>query len=475
MLFSSFPFILMFPVAALVYALLRSKSSRLVSQSWLLAISVGFYCYNALHTLPLLAGSILFNWAVARRLEDQQAPQTARSRWIFFGVAANVLFLSLFKYVNFFVSTIQPFVGFRSALPEWALPLGVSFFTLTQIMYLVDCYEGIVPASTLFDHATFVSFFPYLVAGPLTRAKLMVQQFHEKAHTPADSEQVARGFALFIIGLVKKAALADSLVRLADTAFLAPRTTSALETWISVLAYWMQIYFDFSGYSDMAVGAAQMLGYTIPFNFNAPYKSQSVIEFWQRWHISLSQFITTYLYTPILRRFKGKKTVAKASVASILAMAISGLWHGAAWTFVAWGLCHGTALAVNQYSRKKWKLNVPSAIGWTLTSAFVIFAGILFRASTLHDAAIILRHLVPVGGTISKTRLSFIITSPEVLSYLLPSLLAFPIAIFGPSSQEIAGRLRPNVRTSLVYASLAFLALIFMNSIQAKSFVYFGF
>jgi alginate O-acetyltransferase complex protein AlgI len=465
----------MFSGAALLYAFLRANSSRAVSQGFLLLLSIGFYSFAASRQLPLLLGSIIFNWYMARGAGNALLPQNTRKRWVTCGVVANVLFLSLFKYLNFFLLTLQPVLRINRTLPDWGLPLGVSFFTLTQVMYLVDCYEGIVPPSSLFDHASFVTFFPYLVAGPMTRAKLMVQQFHEKAHTPPNSQEVAQGFALFTLGLVKKTALADSLVRLADTAFLAPKTTSALETWFSVLAYWMQIYFDFSGYSDMAVGAARMLGYTIPFNFNAPYKSKSIIEFWQRWHMTLSSFITTYLYTPILLALKGRATLAKAAVASILAMTISGLWHGPAWTFVAWGFCHGVALTINQYSRKKFKLRVGPALGWLMTSAFVIFAGVLFRATSLANASLVLRGLIPTEGFAAATKLSFSFASPEALCYLIPSLLAFPIAFLGPASQDVVAELRPNVRTSLAYASLAFIALILMNSIKAKSFVYFGF
>jgi alginate O-acetyltransferase complex protein AlgI len=474
-LFNSFPFICMFLAAALVYASLRVGSSRAVSQGFLLLVSLGFYSFAAYRQLPLLIGSIIFNWYVARGAGNTVLSQRTRRRWVICGIVANVFFLSLFKYLNLFLRTLQPVLGINKSLPDWGLPLAVSFFTLTQIMYLVDCYEGIVPPSSLFDHASFVAFFPYLIAGPMTRAKLMVQQFHEKAHVPPNSQEVAQGFALFTLGLVKKTALADSLVRLADTAFLAPATTSALETWFSVLAYWMQIYFDFSGYSDMAVGAARMLGYTIPFNFNAPYKSKSIIEFWQRWHITLSGFITTYLYTPILIALKGRATVAKAAVASILAMTISGLWHGPAWTFVAWGFCHGVALTVNQYSRKKLKLRIRPAIGWLVTSAFVIFAGILFRAASLTDAGLVLQAMVPRGGLAAATKLSFSFASPEALSYLIPSFVAFPIAIFGPASQDMAAELQPTIKTSLAYASLALLAIILINSIKAKSFVYFGF
>ena len=475
MLFNSFPFLGAFVIAAFVYALLRGRTSRAVSQSFLLLISIGFYSYGASQTLPLLIGSILFNWAVARRAGNTELPEKVRHRWAFAGVAANVLFLSLFKYVNLFLGTVQPLLHTKVMLPNWRLPLGLSFFTLTQIMYLVDCYEGIVEPSTLFDHASFVAFFPYLVAGPITRAKQMVQQFQQKAHAPATAEEVAQGFALFTLGLIKKTLFADSLSRLADTAFASPTTTSAVETWLSVLAYWMQLYFDFSGYSDMAVGAARMLGFTIPFNFNAPYKSKSIIEFWQRWHISLSNFITTYLYTPILRAFKGRATLAKAAVASILAMSISGFWHGPAWTFAAWGLCHGVALTVNQYSRKKFKLKVPPALGWLMTMAFVVFAGILFRATDLHNAFQVFAALIPTGGFAAAKKLSFVLSNPETVAYVLPALLSFPFAWFGPTSQEMAASLRPTVRTSVAYALLAFIALVLMNSVIAKTFVYFGF
>jgi alginate O-acetyltransferase complex protein AlgI len=475
LLFNSFPFLGAFAVAALVFALLRGRSSRAVSQGFLLLLSLGFYSYGSLRTLPLLIGSILFNWAVARQAGNSQLSESVRHRWIFGGVAANVLFLSLFKYINLFLGTLPLSVHTRAILPNWTLPLGISFFTLTQIMYLVDCYEGIVEPSSLFDHASFVTFFPYVVAGPITRARQMVPQFHEKAHTPPSAEEVAQGFALFTLGLVKKTVFADSLVRLADTAFASPTTTSALETWLAVLAYWMQLYFDFSGYSDMAVGAARMLGFTIPFNFNAPYKSRSIIEFWQRWHISLSNFITTYLYTPILRAFKGRATLAKAAVASILAMTITGFWHGAGWTFGVFGLCHGVALSVNQYSRKKFKLRVPAPLAWLLTMAFVIFTFILFRATSLHNAFQVFQALIPRGGFAASKRLSFVLSNPETLSYLLPAMLSFPFAFFGPTSQEMATNLRPTFRTSLAYALLAFVALVFINSVIAKTFVYFGF
>lgn len=473
MLFNSFLFILLLPVAAATYALLRSHAPRYVSQTWLLLLSLGFYAYGASRQLPLLLGSILFNWAISQKLAPEALPDKPRKRALVFALTANILFLSLFKYINFFLAQIRPGFAARFALPNWVLPLGISFITLNQVMYLVDTYEGIVPPNSLLDHATFVSFFPYVIAGPLVRAKLMVRQLQENG--PATARNIAEGLAFLIIGLFKKVVFADSLVHLADTAFNNPAHTGALETWISVLAYSLQLYFDFSGYSDMAIGVARIFGYTIPFNFNVPYASKSITEFWQRWHITLSSFITTYLYTPILRRFKGRATVKKAAVASILAMTISGLWHGAGWTFVLWGLGHGIALATNQYWRKTLKRSMPDALGWTITFLFVILIEVFFRAPNVPVAIAVFRQLIPTHGLAAALHLTELKFGLEGLSYIIPSLISLPIALLGPSSQQIVEQLRFRPRTAFAFAGIAFVSVIFLNSIAAKTFVYFGF
>jgi alginate O-acetyltransferase complex protein AlgI len=473
MLFNSFLFILLLPPAAASYFLLRRWAPREVSQSWLLLLSLSFYAHGALRQLPLLLGSILFNWAISQKLAPEVLPDQPRKRLLIFALAVNILFLSLFKYVNFFLGQVRPLLGFHFALPSWALPLGISFITLNQVMYLVDTYEGIVRPNSLLDHASFVSFFPYVIAGPLTRAKLMVNQLHEDR--TATSTMVAQGLAFFIIGLFKKVVLADSLIHLADTAFNDPAHTGALETWISVIAYSLQLYFDFSGYSDMAVGVARMFGYTIPFNFNAPYTSKSIIEFWQRWHISLSSFITTYLYTPILRGFKGRATVKKAAVASVLAMAISGLWHGAGWTFVLWGLGHGIALGLNQYWRKTLKKKMSDPVGWVVTILFVTLIEIFFRARNVPNAMLVFGHLIPVHGMAAAMHLRELKFGLEGMSYIVPSMLAIPLALLGPSSQEIVEQFRPRLRSAIAYAAVGLVSIVFLNSVAAKTFVYFGF
>ena len=257
-------------------------------------------------------------------------------------------------------------------------------------MYLVDCYEGLSAAHGLFDHASFVAFFPYITSGPLTRSRHILPQVKKQRDVTA--EEFSRGLFLLGSGFFKKVVIADSIGRYADAGFSNIGALTGIEAWISCVAYCLQIYFDFSGYSDMAVGAGRLLGFKIPINFNAPYRSTSISEFWQRWHITLSQFITTYLYTPLIRSM-GKVTLQTAVVATVLSMALAGLWHGPAWTFVIFGVIHGVALAVNQVWRKKIKLGIPPAIGWALTMAVVLVGFIAFRSPNPGAAMSMIRAL----------------------------------------------------------------------------------
>jgi len=292
MLFNSFPFLLLFlPVVALGNLALRRFANARVAQGWLLLASLGFYAFPRPAHLPLLVGSIVFNWAIARAMVAQAAPGS-RKAFLWIGLGANLALLSSFKYVTFFL-------GHFITVPNWDFPLGISFFTLTQVMYLVDCYQELNRPLSLFDHASVVSFFPYVSSGPIVRAQEIAVQFEAPK-----LELAGRGLYLFSLGLAKKVVFADTFSAIASAGFSAVGHLSTFEAWAFSLAYTFQIYFDFSGYSDMAVGAAWMLGFDIPQNFKAPYVSQSISEFWQRWHISLSNFITNYLYTPILRSFR---------------------------------------------------------------------------------------------------------------------------------------------------------------------------
>jgi D-alanyl-lipoteichoic acid acyltransferase DltB (MBOAT superfamily) len=358
-------------------------------------------------------------------------------------------------------------------VPKWTLPLGISFFTLTQVMYLVDTYQRLNGPNSLLDHATMVSLFPYVTMGPLVRSRAIVAQFARYTLRVSRAEAASHGLFLFAMGIFKKTVFADSLARIADAGYRLPGNLSTLEAWVSTLAYSLQIYFDFSGYSDMAVGAALMLGIEIPQNFNAPYRSKSISEFWQRWHISLSNFITSYLYTPILRSM-GSATLATSAMATLLAMGIAGLWHGPAWTYVIFGLLHGAGLAVNQIWRKNKLGKVPSWLGWMLTFFFVNLTFVFFRSPDLSTALSVLWHLIPQGHWSDFTLLGPVLPLTPFLLFR-PAVIGAVVAVLFPSSAEMEKGLRLKPATGFASAALLLAAFYFMNSTPAKQFVYFVF
>jgi D-alanyl-lipoteichoic acid acyltransferase DltB (MBOAT superfamily) len=476
MLFNSFAYVLFFlPAVAVVHALLRAWAGPRAAQIWLLLSSLVFYAWSKPAHLPLLAGSIAANWALARYM-SAQADEKRRRRVLQLGLVLNVAFLCLFKYARFFFRGLFALGVPKLELPQWEFPLGISFFTIQQIMYLVDCYEGLVPASGLLDHAAFVSFFPYVTSGPLAKAKSIVKQFAEPGPSggPERFDAVARGLFLFALGLGKKVVFADSFGRVADLGYDAAAGWSTLEAWVFSLAYTFQIYFDFSGYSDMAMGSAQILGIEIPRNFDCPYRSRTVTEFWKRWHISLSNFITTYLYTPILQKFQ-KATLATSAIATLLAMTIAGLWHGPSWTYIVFGMLHGAALVTNQVWKKR-KMKLPAPLAWALTFGFVNLAFIFFRSPDLTTAAHIVTRLVPLPGhgLLGRAVLSDVRTIG--ISTLAPPLLAGVVAAFvGKNSNDLTRTFRPTLVTAGGATALFLLSFLYMNSNIVKRFVYFNF
>lgn len=441
----------------------------------MLAASLFFYYWATTRAyVELLAGSILFNWLVARVMSSQQGWR--RKLLLETGIVANIALLGCFKYFNLFLATLVDYGGPQYQLPDWAFPLGISFYTLTQIMYLVDTYQELNPPNTLFDHATFVSLFPYISSGPLVKARSIVKQLHGYTFTESRLELACRGFYIFTLGLAKKVILAESFSKIADAGFAGPRGYTTFEAWAFSLAYTFQIYFDFSGYSDMAVGSAWMLGIDIPQNFNAPLKSKSISEFWQRWHISLSNFITNYLYTPILRA-QAKATLGTSAFAIFVAMGIAGIWHGPNWTFLIFGLMHGAALAINQ-AWKKDKKKMPDWLGWVLTLAFVNAAFIVFRSPNMDFAENMLTALLPHGDWTNfwpaflAMKGAFPVT-PMFYAKLIA--IGVVVGLFFKSSKEMAEAFERTRFTTLATATLVWLALFLMNSAAPKGFVYFAF
>jgi alginate O-acetyltransferase complex protein AlgI len=471
MAFSSFGFLLFLPLVAFVQVGLRRFAGARAAQAWLLIASLFFYAFPRPAHLPLLIASILFNWAVARRIGAEADPGKRRG-WLTFGLVANVALLASFKYVTFFFGQLGAAAGIRLPLPNWDFPLGISFFTLIQVMYLVDCYQGLNEPISLFDHATVVSFFPYVSSGPIVRAKEIAEQFGNPAPGQSRTEMASKGLFLFAQGLAKKLVFADTFAAIADTGFASVAQLSCVEAWAFSIAYTLQIYFDFGGYSDMAVGAAWILGFDIPQNFKAPYIAKSISEFWQRWHISLSNFITSYLYTPILRSM-GKATLRTSAIATLLAMGIAGLWHGPAWTYVVFGVMHGVALAVNQVWKKS-KRRLPDGAGWALTFLFVNAAFIVFRSPDLPAAWQMLKGLLPHGNLLGTSMLaSAVPLAPSTL--FRPVVIGAVLAFFFKSSWDLASQFRPTWRNSLGTAALLVISVVYLNSSVVRQFVYFAF
>jgi alginate O-acetyltransferase complex protein AlgI len=472
--FNSFPFVLVFlPLVVIGYRLLLARTSPRLARGFLLLASLTFYGFYRWTQLPVLIGSILLNFTVARLLARSEG--RARLRWLWIGIIVNLVLLSVFKY--------GPALG----LPDWGLPLGISFFTLQQVAYLVDVYERLLRPQRLSRHALFVSFFPYVSAGPISRGKQMLPQLERMGVERDRALDIARGLAMFATGLFKKVVFAECFRTIADKGLADPFAISSVEAWVCTLAFSMQIYFDFSGYSDMALGAALLLGFDIPRNFNAPFRARSIIEFWQRWHISLSQFITTYLYTPVIRLFR-RATLQAAAVATMASMLIAGVWHGSSWNFVVFGGLHGAGLVVNQYWKKKTKRRLPAAAAWALTIAWINLAFIFFRLPDLHSALHVTRMLIPFANPIAGSGILLpasartgiagiaeILRRPALWTVGLPALIAAPLAIAGPTSHWWLDDFRPTLATAAAVAALLLAALLFMNSANATDFIYFRF
>jgi D-alanyl-lipoteichoic acid acyltransferase DltB (MBOAT superfamily) len=393
-LFNSYPFVLLFLPATLLGAFLLRNTGRVGLGLWLLGASTLFYVWWDIRYLPLLAGSILLNYLAAVLIE-----RTRSTALLALTIAANLATLGLFKYLGFFSSIADALLPWDLTVAALALPLGISFFTFHQIGYQVDRWRGQSRKHDLLDYALFVGFFPQLIAGPILRQDELLPQLRNL--TGPRARNILIGLAFFSIGLFKKVVLADNFGLYATPVFDLAKTSQpdTATAWQGALAYTFQLYFDFSGYSDMAIGLARMFGIRLPINFNAPYRAASITEFWRRWHVTLGRFLRDYLYFPL-----GGNRVAPARqfVNLFLVMLLGGLWHGAAWTFVIWGALHGLALA----SHRLWVrlFGPPSVryvwrcIAWAATFLFVVVTWVLFRADSLPAAGRVLGAMVGMSG-----------------------------------------------------------------------------
>jgi alginate O-acetyltransferase complex protein AlgI len=491
MTFNSHEFIfLFFPCTLIVYLLLNRWRLTTASTIWLILASFVFCCWSEMKSGVVLAFSILFNFCIGRALTTpylkRRAGEHGRRALLIFGIAVSIALLGYYKYSGFMIDNLNRFFGrafgLGLALPvrKMLLPLGISFFTFTQIAYLVDLYRSPEKRTGFLNYALFISFFPRLVAGPIARYHEIIPQLENLKSKGVNYQNLSLGLYLFAIGLFKKVEIADRFQEWASSGFDSGHSLNLLMAWATSLSYTFQIYFDFSGYTDMAIGTALAFNIRLPINFNSPYKSLDIQDFWRRWHITLTKFLRDYIYIPL-----GGNRVSEAHVyCNLMAtFLIGGLWHGAGWTFIFWGFLHGAALVIYR-AWKKMGLRLPRVIAWLVTFNFVNIAWVFFRAKTWDDAIRVLRGMAGGSG----------VALPEEWARTLHSLAnhgirfepwrqimegsrdswlfisgALVICLYFRNSDEMAERFRADWKSYIVLTAGGY-AMLHMSALQ--DFVY---
>ncbi|MGB8434934.1 MAG: MBOAT family protein [Burkholderiales bacterium] len=475
MLFNSVPFIFLFLPITFAGFYLVARTSHALAAGWLTAASLFFYGWWNPVYVGLLLGSILFNYVLGMRIgKARAAGHLAQAKlMLYVAVAGDLALLGYYKYANFFLENVGELVGTSFAHAEIILPLGISFFTFTQIAFLVDTWQGKVQEYRFVHYCLFVTYFPHLIAGPILHHAEMMPQFAQRETYRLQAENIAVGLTIFIIGLFKKVILADGIGPYVGPLFALPGTgvePTLVEAWGAVLAYSLQLYFDFSGYSDMAIGLSRLFGVRLPLNFNSPYKAINMSDLWQRWHMTLSRFLRDYVFVPLGGH---RKSAARRYYSLVVTMVLCGVWHGAGWTYVVFGLLHGFYLAVNQVwrtvrkhrDRRLGRKRGRSTWWGRATAILLTFAcwlvGLaLFRAANMTDAIMILKgmfgfngfalpgallaRLGDVGPWLAAHGVDFSEGRGLVrggLIYWMVILLA--IAWFAPNTQQIMARFRP--------------------------------
>ena len=457
MLFNSFIFLFAFLPAALLahWAVERFRPEWRLAV--LLGLSLFFYGYWDWRFVPLLAGSIVLNWLVANAFV-----RSGLSILIPLAIAANLLVLAIFKYFNFFADLAAYIPGLPTRHFEIALPLGISFFTFHHIMYLTDLKKGTAPLYDPVRYGLYIAFFPQVLAGPLVRWSEIMHQFGERPYRRPDAdERFARGLMLLVCGLAKKTLLGDPLSEFVNPIFQAAAEGKAIalgQAWQAMLGFTFQIYFDFSGYTDMALGLALLFGIVLPQNFDVPYRSISLQDFWRRWHMTLSRFLRDYLYIAMGGNRKG---LAIQLGALVTTMTLGGLWHGAGLTFVAWGAAHGLVLGAGVLWRRA-GLSMPRPAGWALTMMFVMLTWVLFRATSFEAALRVYEGLVGLGGA-----------DPSIKWRTI--LVAALVAVLGPTAWTFVHRLPPRRWIAIGFAILLVVVLFRIGDDANYEFIYFQF
>ncbi|RKJ45900.1 MBOAT family protein [bacterium 1XD8-76] len=482
MLFNSYIFLFLFlPVTLVFYYLLNRYKKYTQAKFFLIGMSGWFYAYFNVSYLILLCASVAVNYFFHCRICREKHKTD-----IVTGVGFNLLLLCYFKYFDFFIENINMVFGASMPLKNIVLPLGISFFTFQQISFLVDTYRGEAKRCGFTEYALFVVFFPQLIAGPIVTCGEMMDQFRDPARKKPDMNYLTKGVMLFTLGLVKKVILADTLGQAVDWGYDAIEVLDSTNAFLISVLYTFQLYFDFSGYCDMAKGIGCMLHIDLPANFHSPYQSTGIMEFWKRWHITLGRFFTKYVYIPLGGNRNGRWKTCRNS---FIVFSLSGLWHGANWTFVLWGVMHGVGYIIDYLGKPIWK-KLPRALSVFLTFCFVNLAFVAFRAPDLSTMCDMYRQIFSggIGLPMAEIAVFFHGSAWNYLFEVVPGLsvvlknygpfvlfmaLALYLVFVGKNAVERAENSRFQMGGAIAAAILFLYCVVSLSGVS--SFLYFNF
>jgi alginate O-acetyltransferase complex protein AlgI len=488
LLFNSYEFIFAFlPITFFIYFYLNHKRLTEASKGFLVFSSLFFYSWWNIAYLPIILSSMLFNYVVGTSLNKEQIEghhRFSKKTFLTFGIVSNIALLGYFKYMDFFIDNINLLSGADIPLLHLALPLAISFFTFQQVAYLVDSYRGETKEYNFLNYSLFVTFFPQLIAGPIVHHSEMMPQFAKTKNKVKNYKNIAMGLFIFSIGLFKKVVIADTFAVWATQGFDVATTLNLFEAWATSLSYTFQLYFDFSGYTDMAIGIALLFNIKLPINFNSPYKATDIQDFWRRWHITLSRFLKDYVYIPLGGNRKGEFRTYTNLMATFI---LGGIWHGAGWTFVFWGFLHGFALAIHRiWSKLGFKLWI--WLAWLITFNFVNIAWVFFRAKEWDDAVRVLSGMFSLDNIVLPNqlagKLAFLNSNGVEFGGFTANLAAgkdliawlfigFIIILFFKNSIQKISNFELNYKTSIFSAIILIISIYSLGN--KSEFLYFNF
>ncbi len=488
MLFNSYEFIFLFlPTTFFVYFWLNKKRLTEASKAWMVFASLFFYSWWNILYLPLILGSILFNFTVGSTISRIKTNDSkkgfSRKTLLTFGIVTNILLLGYFKYMDFFIANSNILMGTQWDLQHIVLPLGISFFTFTQIAYLVDAYRDEVNEMDYLNYTLFVTFFPHLLAGPILHHKEMMPQFDSLKNKVINYKNISAGIFLFSIGLFKKIVIADTFAQWAVIGFDQAETLDMIEAWATSLSYTFQLYFDFSGYTDMALGIALLFNIRLPINFNSPYKALNIQDFWRRWHITLSRFLRDYIYIPLGGNRNGEFRTYSNLFTVFL---VGGLWHGASWMFIIWGVLHGFAIVVHR-AWQQMGLSMNKWFAWFITFNFINIAWVFFRAKDWDQAIKVINGMLSGDIVFSdklETKLIVLKNIGIEFGQFTPHLgghtstmvwiaVGIILVTIAPNSNTLTRSLKPT--KFYLVATIILLVYSFLNLAKNSEFLYFNF